>query len=102
MTDLAKEYAKQNEAAKGEIKSFLGGTKMLVIGGATLPPGMGTLPLSGKRLPSSDAPFYTTNIKQTIQKHDEKWAHKPVHGMPINTLLITMPAFASNQFVPIV
>ena len=71
MATLAKAYAKKNEAAKGEIKNFLGGTTMPVTGGTTLSPGTGALPLSGNQLPSSDAPFYMTNIKQTIAKHDE-------------------------------
>ena len=96
MTNVAKAYAKQNEAAKRVFKSFLGGTTMPVIGGATLPPGMGALSLSGDRLPSSDAPFYTTNIKQTIAKHDEKWAYKPVRGMPVNKPLATMAEFTGN------
>ena len=100
MTNLAKAYAKQKEAAKGEIGSFLGGTTMPVIGGATLPPGTGALPLSGNRLPSSDAPFYTTNIKKMIAKHDANWGQKPVRGMPLNTPLAIMPSFEANQYVP--
>ena len=100
MTNLAKAYAKQNEAAKGEIKSFLGGTTMPVIGGTTLPPGTGALPLSGNRLPSSDAPFYTTNIKKTIAKHDANWGQNPYATFALKTPLTIRPSFEANQYVP--
>ena len=96
MATLAKAYAKQNEAAKGETKNFLGCTTIPVTGGATLPPGTGALPLSGNQLPSFDAPFYTTNIKQTIAKHDEKWAYEPVRDMTVNKPHATMAEFPGN------
>ena len=100
MATLAKAYAKQNEAAKGEIKNFLGGTTMPVTGGATLPPGTGALPLSGNRLPSSDAPFYTTNIKKTIANHDANWGQNLYATIPLNTPLTIRPSFEANQYVP--
>jgi hypothetical protein len=100
MINLAKAYAKQNEAAKGEIKSFLGGTTMPVIGGTTLASGTGALPLSGNRLPSSDAPFYTTNIKKTIAKHDANWGQNPYATFALKTPLTIRPSFEANQYVP--
>ena len=66
------------------------------------PPDTGAPSSSGNRLPSSDAPFKKSEYKITIQKHNEKGAYKPVRGMPLNTALITIPAFTSNQFVLIV